>query len=73
MNVTRLGFVFVLILFFVLSHARSIRKRRVRLKLYVQGQEGEKISDVYGQGVTSLENWTIFMDVICVLFLIAIV
>ena len=50
MNVTRLGFVFVLILFFVLSHARSIRKRRVRLKLYVQGQEGEKISDVDGQG-----------------------
>ena len=50
LNVTRLGFVFVLILFFVRSHACSIRKRRVRLKLYVQGQEGEKISDVDGQG-----------------------
>ena len=37
----------------------------VRLKLDVQGQRGAKILDVDGQGVRSLENQTIFMDVIC--------
>ena len=27
---------------------------------------GGRILDVHGQGVGGLENWTIFMDVICV-------
>ena len=36
----------------------------IRLKLDVQGEGGERISDVDGQGVGDLENWTIFMDVI---------
>ena len=35
-------------------------------KLDVQGQDGGRISDIDGQGVGGLENWTIFMDVICV-------
>ena len=38
----------------------------VRLKLDVQGQEGGKILDVAGQvGWGVLENWTIFLNVIC--------
>ena len=40
---------------FVRSHARSVRKKRVRLKLYVHGQEGEKISDLDGQA--GEESW----------------
>ena len=32
----------------------------------VQGQGGGKILDVDGQGLRILENYTIFMDVICV-------
>ena len=35
-------------------------------KLDVQGQDGGRTSDIDGQGVGGLENWTIFMDVICV-------
>ena len=35
-------------------------------KLDVQGQDGGRISDIDGQGVGGLENWTIFMDVIWV-------
>ena len=38
----------------------------IRLKLDIQGQSSGKILDVDEQGVGSLENWTIFMDVICV-------
>ena len=37
----------------------------VPLKLEVQGEGGGKILDVDGQGVRDLENWIIFMDVIC--------
>ena len=37
-----------------------------RLELDVQGQGSGRILDVDGQWVWSLENWTIFMDVICV-------
>ena len=48
------------------------RERAVRLKLYVQGQGGDRILDVDGQGGGTLENWTIFMDVICVSSLTAI-
>ena len=33
-------------------------------KLDVQGQDGGRLSDIDGQGVGGLENWTIFMDVI---------
>ena len=36
------------------------------MKLDVQGQGVGRISDVDGQGQGGLENWTIFMDVICV-------
>ena len=38
------------------------------LKLDVKGQEGGRVLDVDEQGgrVGGLENWTIFMDVICV-------
>ena len=43
-----------------------LRYEGVRLILDVQSQGGETISDVDGQGVGGLENWTIFMDVICV-------
>ena len=39
----------------------------VRLKLDFQGQEGGKMLDVAGQvGRGVLENWTVFLDVICV-------
>ena len=38
----------------------------VRLKLNERGQEGGNILDVDRQGVGDLENYTIFMDVICV-------
>ena len=40
----------------------------VRLKLDVQGQGGERILDVDRRGGAGggLENWTIFMDIICV-------
>ena len=42
-------------------------EKAVRLILDVQGQEGGRILDVYGQrGVEGLENWTIFLDVIYV-------
>ena len=44
----------------------------VRLKLEVQDQGDGRISDVAGQGgggVRGLENWTTFMDVICLLSL----
>ena len=45
----------------------SGRGRGVRLKLDVQGQEGGRILNVDGKGGwAGLENWTIFMDVICV-------
>ena len=37
----------------------------VRFKLDVQVQEGGRILDVDGQRGWGLENWTIFMDVIC--------
>ena len=37
----------------------------LRSKLNVQGRGGGRISDVNGQRVGGLENWTIFMDVIC--------
>ena len=38
----------------------------------VQGQGSGRILDVDGQGgVEVLENWTIFMDVICVLSLVS--
>ena len=36
------------------------------MELDVQGQGSGRILDVDGQWVWSLENWTIFMDVICV-------
>ena len=38
------------------------------LKLDVLGERGRRILDVVGQGrgVSGLENWQIFMDVICV-------
>ena len=40
------------------------------MKLDVQGQRGGRILDVDGQGgEEGLENWTIFMDIICVLSL----
>ena len=39
------------------------------IKLDVHGQESGKNLDLDGQGVGGLENWTIFMDVICVSFL----
>ena len=32
----------------------------------VQGQGGGRILDVDGQGGCCLENWTIFMEVMCV-------
>ena len=38
--------------------------RGIRLKLDVQGEGGGRILGVGGQGGGSLENWTIFMDVI---------
>ena len=43
----------------------------VRMKLDVQGQGGGRILDVARQGVVlgGLENWTIFIDVICILSL----
>ena len=42
------------------------------MKLDVQGQGGGRISDVDGRrGVGGLENWTFFVDVICVSFLTA--
>ena len=37
------------------------------LKWDAQGEQDGRILDVYGQEVRSLENWTIFMDVICVI------
>ena len=45
---------------------------KVHLKLDVQGEGGGRILDVGGQGGGSLENWTIFMDVICVSSLISL-
>ena len=51
---------------FIHSHAQYHLERRVHLKLAVQGQGCRRILDVDGQGVEGLENWTIFMDVICV-------
>ena len=48
------------------------RDRVNHLKLDVQDQGGGRIFDVAGQwGVESLNIWTIFMDVICLLSLIA--
>ena len=44
----------------------------VRLKLDVQGQGGGKNLDVDGHGVRGLKNWTVFVDVICVLSLIGL-
>ena len=46
-----------------------------QLKLDVEGQGGGRISGVDGEGgrVECLENWTIFMDVICVSFFIIVV
>ena len=41
-------------------------KGRVRLKLDVQCQADRRISNVDGQGMGGLENWTVFMDVVCV-------
>ena len=38
----------------------------VRLELEFQGQEDASILDVDGQGGGGLENWAIFMDIICV-------
>ena len=43
-----------------------MKRGRARLKLDVQGQGGGRILDVDGQGGGGFENWTIFMDVICV-------
>ena len=43
---------------------------RVGLKLYVQGQRGGTISYVDGQGGRGPENYTFFMDVVCVSSLI---
>ena len=39
------------------------------MELDVQGQGGGRILDVDGQGRGGLENWPVFMDAICVLFL----
>ena len=48
----------------------SFGERRTRLKLDVEGQGGGRILDVVGEGgLGSLQNWTIFMDFICVLSL----
>ena len=47
----------------------SFGKGGFHLKLDVQGQEGGRIMDVDGQvgwGRGGPENWTIFMDAICV-------
>ena len=52
---------------FVCSHARYHLESGVCLKLDVQGQGNGKILDTDGQAVEVLENWTIFMDVTCVL------
>ena len=38
----------------------------VCLKSDVQGRGGGRILDEAGQGGRGLENWTIFMEVICV-------
>ena len=57
---------------FVLSHIRYHLEKGgegVHMKLDVHGQEIGKNVDLDGQGVGGLENWTIFMDVICVSFL----
>ena len=43
-----------------------IWKGRVRLKSDVQCQVSRRVSNVDGQGMGVLENWIIFMDVICV-------
>ena len=40
------------------------------MKLDIQGQGGGRILDADGQWGGDHENWTIFMDVICVSFLI---
>ena len=50
---------------FVRSHG-IIWKGGVRLKLDVQGQGGAKILEADGQGDGGVENWTIFIEVICV-------
>ena len=65
----------ILGLFFLLIDWPSFREGGgIRLKLDVQGQGGRRMLDVAGQGGggwggEGLENWTIFMDVICVSFL----
>ena len=41
------------------------------MKLDVEGQGGKRILDIDGQGGGGLENWSIFMDVICVSSLMA--
>ena len=53
-----------------LNEKKSIGEWDLRLKLDVQGKEGGRILDVDGQ--RGLENWTIFMDVICVSSLISV-
>ena len=62
-DVTRFCFCFD----FVCSDARY-HLEGVCLKLDVQGQGGGRISDVDGQGVRGLENWTLFLDVLCASF-----
>ena len=68
LNVTWLGSVFVLILF-VHMHG-IVWGEWGHLKLNIQGQGGGRSWKVGGQGVGSLDNWTIFMDVICISSLI---
>ena len=58
---------------FVRLHARYHLERGICFKLDVQDQGGGRISDVDVPGMKSLENWTISVDVKCVLLLIAIV
>ena len=55
--------------YFVRSHTQYHLERGAHLKLDVQGQGGGRISGVDDYGVRGFENWTIFMDVICVSFL----
>ena len=64
-----LGSCFFLIDWLSFGYSETERER-VRFKLNVEGQGGERILDVDGQGgVGGLENWTNFMDIICVLSL----
>ena len=57
---------FILILLFHMHVVVFVPYGGIFLKFDVQGQKGGRILNVDGQGgVEGLENWTIFMDVIC--------